>query len=82
MFITNYVLRAKRELIKTNLGGHETNAHVAGDDNKINFYGKPESPEETTLIRKAGDQVSKILEGGTSIVVAPAKWLANIQDNW
>ncbi|CAF3167299.1 unnamed protein product [Rotaria socialis] len=46
-------------------------------------YGNEASPEQqTTLLRKAGDQAGRILEGGADVVIAPAKCLAHMQENW
>jgi hypothetical protein len=72
----------KRELFKVNIGEHESNPQIAGNNNKVLTAADLEKGEPSTLLRKAGDQVGKILEGGTSIVVAPAKWLAHMQENW
>ena len=70
------------EWFKTNFGGNEKNAKIAGNDNKIIFNGGSSKEEQETLLRKTGAQVGRLLEGGTDLVVAPAKWLAHMQENW
>ena len=71
-----------RSLFKSNIGGSESNPYIQGNDNRITYGGQPKSEEPATLLQKAGQQVGRILEGGTEIVTAPAKWLGHMQDNW
>lgn len=68
--------------LKTNFGGEEKIVKVAGNNNQVTFHGKRSDDEESTLLRKASAQVGRILEGGTDIVVSPAKWLNHMQENW
>jgi hypothetical protein len=80
MFNVRRYSRVKR-LFKWNIGGQETNHLIQGNDNVVT-NGDSNKPGEETLLRKAGSQVGKVLQGGTDLVVAPAKWLAHMQDNW
>ena len=73
---------AKRQLMKFNLGGHESNANIKGNENKVAFGGEMGANGQRTLLRKAGHEIGKILEGGVDIVISPAKWLAHMQENW
>jgi hypothetical protein len=82
MLNTRRLSHVKRELFKLNIGGHESNPQINGANNQVLSVGEPEKGEPSTLLRKAGNQVGKILEGGTNIVIAPAKWLAHMQENW
>ena len=70
------------EWFKINFGGSEKNAKIAGNDNKILFNDGPSNEEQETLLRKTGAQVGRLLEGGTDLMVAPAKWLVHMQENW
>ncbi|CAF1314341.1 unnamed protein product [Adineta ricciae] len=72
----------KRQFMKWNIGGHETNPSITGSNNKVFLPVTEDIKEQETLLRRAGDQVGKILEGGTSVVLAPAKWLSHMQENW
>ncbi|CAF4262950.1 unnamed protein product [Rotaria magnacalcarata] len=74
----------KRQLLKVNIGGHEknTNHYINGNDNNLNFDSEESQEEQLTLLRKAGQQAGRILEGGTDVAMAPVKWLAHMQDNW
>jgi hypothetical protein len=72
----------KRQLIKINFGGHENNPSIGGSNNKVVLPGEQEHEEQSTLLRKAGHQVGKIIVGGTDIATAPAKWLNHMMDNW
>jgi hypothetical protein len=84
MFNTSRVQLVKRELLKMNIGGRETNPHVIGDRNHISFNtgSRKEEDGEETLLRKTGTEIGRILEGGTNVVLAPAKWLSHMQENW
>ncbi|CAF1289179.1 unnamed protein product [Adineta steineri] len=73
---------AKRALMKVNLGGSEHNPVVSGSNNKLYMNGARDSDDETTLVQKAGGQVSRILESGTDVIISPAKWLKHMQENW
>lgn len=81
-FNTHSIKRAKRQLFKFNLGGSEHVPRIDGNQNQINYHGGPKTLEEPTLLRHTGDQVRKLIEGGTDVVLAPAKWLAHMQENW
>ncbi len=70
------------QLVRLNLGGSENNPKIIGNGNAVHFGTGHEKEEDKTLLRKAGTQVGRILEGGTDIVVSPAKWLAHMQENW
>ena len=72
----------KRQFMKWNVGGHETNPSITGSNNHVFLPSTPDIKEQETLLRKAGDQVGKLLEGGASVALAPAKWLSHMQDNW
>lgn len=84
MFNPRRLNLSKRALLKVNFGGRESNPYIAGDRNQITFNASPQqqAEDEETLLRKAGTQVGKILEGGTDLVIAPAKWLVHMQENW
>ncbi|UJR18804.1 hypothetical protein I4U23_005710 [Adineta vaga] len=71
----------KRALWKTNIGGHETNPSVSGNQNTININKLP-SVDETTLLQKTGGQLGEMVEGVKDLVIAPAKWLHHMQENW
>jgi hypothetical protein len=71
-----------RSLFKSNIGGSESNPYIQGNDNRITYGGAAKLEEPATLLQKAGHQVGRILEGGTEIVTAPAKWLGHMQENW
>lgn len=74
----------KRELLRVNLGGHETNpnAYIKGNENKVIFGGGDDQDLQLTLLRKAGHQAGRLLEGGTDVAMAPAKWIKDMQENW
>ncbi|CAF2057506.1 unnamed protein product [Rotaria magnacalcarata] len=72
----------KRQLLRFNLGGQEQNPDISGDNNKVMFGSAADAKMKLTLLRKAGHQAGRILEGGTDIVVAPARWLTYMQENW
>ena len=72
----------RRSLFQSNVGGSESNPSIQGNDNQITYGAGTKSEEPVTLVQKAGHQVGRILEGGTEIVTAPAKWLGHMQDNW
>ncbi|CAF3628474.1 unnamed protein product [Rotaria socialis] len=81
-FNTSHRSMIKRQLFRINFGGLEKNPQISRTDNKVT-YGNEASPEQqTTLLRKAGDQAGRILEGGADVVIAPAKCLAHMQENW
>ncbi|CAF3682292.1 unnamed protein product, partial [Rotaria socialis] len=74
-FNTSHRSMIKRQLFRINFGGLEKNPQISRTDNKVT-YGNEASPEQqTTLLRKAGDQAGRILEGGADVVIAPAKCL-------
>ena len=78
----NHHFLVKRQLLKANIGGQEQNPKIHGNNNKVMFGSAADAEAQLTLLRKAGQQVGKILEGGTDVVLAPAKWLAHMQDSW
>ena len=82
IFNTSHRSIVKRQLIKINLGGLEKNPQISGSDNKVVYGLEVGLEEQTTLLRKAGSQVGRILEGGTDVVIAPVKWLDHMQENW
>ncbi|CAF3273736.1 unnamed protein product [Rotaria socialis] len=81
-FNTSHRSIIKRQLLKINLGGLEKNPQISGTNNKVSYGDGASREQQTTLLRKAGDQAGRILEGGTDVVIAPAKWLAHMQENW
>jgi hypothetical protein len=72
----------KRQLFRWNLGGHESNNIISGNNDKMVVNNGPKKVDEETLARKAGHQIGRVLEGGADLVVAPAKWIAHMQENW
>ncbi|CAF4060280.1 unnamed protein product [Rotaria magnacalcarata] len=68
----------KRQLFRINFGGLEKNPQISGTDNKVSCGDGASREQQTTLLRKAGDQAGRILEGETDVVIAPAKWLVNM----
>ncbi|CAF5200543.1 unnamed protein product, partial [Rotaria magnacalcarata] len=62
----------KRQLFRINFGGLEKNPQITGNDNKVSYGDGASREQQTTLLRKAGDQAGRILEGGTDVVIAPA----------
>ncbi|CAF3311157.1 unnamed protein product, partial [Rotaria socialis] len=73
---------SREQLFRIDVGGFEKNPQISGTDNKV-FYGDGASREQqTTLLRKAGDQPGRILEGGADLEIASTKWLAHMQENW
>lgn len=84
MFNTRRLQLVKRGIIgvKNNIGGKENNVNIDGTNNKIMLSNAPQEEQDETLLRKTGTQVGRLLEGGTDIIVAPAKWLNHMQENW
>ncbi|CAF4284864.1 unnamed protein product, partial [Rotaria magnacalcarata] len=80
-FNTSHRSIIKRQLLKINLGGLEKNPQISGTNNKVSYGDGASREQQKTLLRKAGDQAGRILEGGTDVVIAPAKWLAHMQEN-
>ncbi|CAF1266602.1 unnamed protein product [Rotaria magnacalcarata] len=72
----------KRQLLRFNLGGQEQNPDISGHKNQVMYGSAADSEMKLTLLRKAGHQAGRILEGGTDIVVASARWLTYMQENW
>jgi hypothetical protein len=70
------------ELVKINFGGAENSAHIKGNENKVSIGGGMSDDEQLTLLRKAGQEFGKVLEGGADIVTSSAKWIGHIQENW
>ncbi|CAF0899949.1 unnamed protein product [Adineta ricciae] len=71
----------KRAAIRWNIGGHEQNTVISGANNSLRTTNPVDSNDET-LLRKFGSQLGRMLQGGTDIVISPAKWLSHMQDNW
>lgn len=65
-----------------NIGGHENHQKVHGNENQINIGVEPSRVGQETLLRKAGHQLGRVLEGGSDLLVAPAKWINHMQSNW
>ena len=84
MFNTRRLQMVKRGVFefRNNVGGKETNVQIDGTSNSIMLGNTPQKEEDETLLQKTGTQVGRLLEGGTDIVVAPAKWLNHMQENW
>lgn len=84
MFNARRLPLVKRGILEftNNIGGKETNVNIDGTNNKIMLGPSSQKEEEETLLKKTGTQVGRLLEGGTDIVVAPAKWLNHMLDNW
>jgi cell division GTPase FtsZ len=82
MFTVSRPHHAKRSLLRWNFGGQEVNHVIEGDNNNLSSYADSKKPGQDTLIRKAGNEIGRVLEGATDVVVAPAKWLSHMQDNW
>jgi hypothetical protein len=74
----------KRSWLDLNLGGTKTvhNPVVNGNDNNVVFDGQTQREAKATLLQKAGNQLGRVLESGTDIIIAPAKWLSHMQENW
>jgi hypothetical protein len=70
----NNILR----FLKINLGGKENNPEISGSHNKVIMDGSKDKDEEATLLLKAGHQVSRIMDGTTDVIVAPAKYFLHI----
>ena len=83
MFNTTRLSLVKRDLLNFNVGGIEKeNPKINGNDNHVIIGAQSTKEEETTLLRKAGSQVGRLLESGTDVAIAPAKWLVHMQENW
>lgn len=72
----------KRGLFSVNLGGSEHKPQIDGNNNQISYFADPKKLEEPTVVQHTGAQVKKLIEGGTDLILTPAKWLAHMQENW
>ena len=72
----------KRQLIRFNLGGQEQNPDISGHKNQVMYGSAADSEMKLTLLRKAGHQAGRIIEGGIDVVIAPVRWLMHMQENW
>lgn len=72
----------KREFLRFNLGGEESNNIIKGNNNNFSMVTRSKNPEDETLLRRTGHEIGRVLQGGADLAVAPAKFLANIQENW
>ena len=73
---------SKRSLISWRFGSHEQHNSIQGSNNKLEVNSGISKPGQETLIRKAGHEIGRVLEGGTDVLTAPAKWINHMQDNW
>lgn len=73
---------AKRSLISWKFGTNEDHNTIHGNDNKVEIHNGVSKQGQETLVRKAGHEIGRVLEGGTDILTAPAKWLNHMQENW
>lgn len=66
-----------------NFGGVDHSQKIEGDKNHV--FASTQSPTnvgQETLIRKTAHQIGRIFEGGADVITSPARWLANMQENW
>jgi hypothetical protein len=82
MFHNRGSKHSKRDLFRWNLGGEEQNNVITGNQNDLHVEGSSGNENGQTLVRKAGHQIGKVFEGGADLIIAPAKWLAHMQENW
>jgi len=84
---TRHLNLVKRQLLKWNVGGQEiTNSHnnIINANNSVVSVGIKEGKllDDETLLRKAGSQIGRILEGSADLAVSPARWINHMQQNW
>lgn len=72
----------KREFLRWNIGGQESNNIIKGNNNKFSMATRSKYPEDETLLRRTGHEIGRVVQGGADLVVAPAKFLVHIQENW
>ena len=73
-------LKTKRDSV-FNFGGYDSANKIYGDKNAIQTVTDRTIAGQETLIRKAGHQVGRVLEGGADLATASAKWLSHIHEN-
>lgn len=72
----------KRGFLHFNLGGEESNNIIKGNSNNFSMVTRSKNLEDETLLRRTGHEFGRVLQGGADLAVAPAKFLAHIQENW
>ena len=82
MFHDRHSRDVKRDVLHWNFGGQEQSNVIQGNNNHFTATHASKTQSDETLLRKAGAQLGRVIEGGTDLVISPAKWLGYMQENW